>query len=339
MGESHAEGVVLMRYVEAGGVRLSAIGLGTWQFGAREWGYGDEYATKTAPRIVARALDLGVNLIDTAEIYSLGRSERIVGSAVAARREEAFLATKFLPLLPIRPVVVWRAVESAARLGTDHLDLLQVHWPNPVFPVTTPMPAMARLRAIGLVRHVGVSNFSLDQWRSADRGLGSPVLSNQVKFSLAARRYGDQLGPWAADNNRIIIAYSPLAQGLLSGRYDADHPPAGGGLRNTLFLPENLHRAGELLGVLRDVAAAHEAKPAQVALAWLIRHPNVVAIPGASSVEQIEENAAAADLELADDEYRALTEVSDRFVPLTGPPAAHGLIRARLGREAGPRGS
>jgi aryl-alcohol dehydrogenase-like predicted oxidoreductase len=322
-----------MRYVEAGGVRLSAVGLGTWQFGAREWGYGDEYATKTAPQIVARALDLGINLIDTAEIYGLGRSERIVGDAIAGRRDEAFLATKFLPLLPIRPLVTWRAVESAARLNTDHLDLLQVHWPNPVFPVTTPMPALARLQAIGLVRHVGVSNFSLDQWRSADRGLGSPVLSNQVKFSLAVRRYGDQLGPWAVNNNRIVIAYSPLAQGLLSGRYDGDHPPSRGTrANNTLFLPENLQRAGELLGVLRDVAAAHEAKPAQVALAWLIRHPNVVVIPGARSVEQLEQNVNAADLELTDDEYRALTEASDRFSPITGPPAAGKLIRARVGR-------
>lgn len=198
-----------MRYVEAGGVRLSAVGLGTWQFGSREWGYGQEYATRTAPEIVARALDLGVNLIDTAEVYGLGRSERIVGQAIAARRDQVFLATKFLPVLPIRPVISWRALESAARLGTDHLDLYQLHWPNPVFPLTMAMSTMSRLLAIGLVRHVGVSNFSLDQWRSADRALASPVLSNQVPFSLAARKHGDELLPWAAKSDRIVMAYSP----------------------------------------------------------------------------------------------------------------------------------
>lgn len=325
------EGMVSMRYVEAGGVRLSAVGLGTWQFGAREWGYGEDYATKVAPEVVARALDLGVNLLDTAEIYGMGRSERIVGRAIAARREEVFLATKVLPVVPISPVVAWRAVESAARLGTDHLDLYQVHWPNPVFPLTTPMPAMAKLRDIGLVGHVGVSNFSLDQWRRAEKGLGSSVLSNQVQFSLAIRRHGDELARWAADNDRIVIAYSPLAQGLLSGRYGAGHSPSGKvRANNVLFLPENIDRAGELVEALRDVAAAHDAKPAQIALAWLIRRPNVVVIPGASSVEQIEQNVAAADIHLTDEENRRLTEASDRFAPLTGPKAVGRMLRARL---------
>jgi aryl-alcohol dehydrogenase-like predicted oxidoreductase len=325
--------MVSMRYVEAGGVRLSAVGLGTWQFGANEWGYGDDYATKIAPELVHRALDLGINLIDTAEIYGLGRSERIVGSALAGRRDEVFLATKVFPVVPISPVVAWRAVESAARLGTDHLDLYQVHWPNPVFPVTMPMRAMAKLRAIGLVRHVGVSNFSLDQWRTAEAALGSLVLSDQVQFNLAVRRLGDELAAWAVDNERIVIAYSPLAQGLLSGRYDAGHPPSGKvRAGNALFLPENLERATELLAALREVAAAHEASPAQIALAWLIHRPNVVVIPGASSVEQLEENAAAADIELSDEEDRRLTEASDRFTPITGPPAAGRLLRARLRR-------
>src|SRR5688572_7545183 len=112
-----------MRYVEAGGVRLSAIGLGTWQFGSREWGYGDAYAEGTAVEITQRALDLGINLIDTAEIYAMGRSERIVGRAVAGRRDEAFLATKVFPVLPLAPIVEQRGAASAQRLGVDRIDL------------------------------------------------------------------------------------------------------------------------------------------------------------------------------------------------------------------------
>jgi aryl-alcohol dehydrogenase-like predicted oxidoreductase len=316
-----------MRYVDVGGVRISAIGLGTWQFGAREWGYGDKYAESVAPSIVTRALELGISLIDTAEMYGLGRSERIVGDAIKGHSRDLFLATKVFPVFPIPPVVEWRAIESAARLGVDHLDLYQVHWPNPLFPIGMPMRAMAKLLAIGLVRNVGVSNFSLAQWQKADRALGARVLSNQVQFSLAMLRHGDEIVPWAVENDRIVIAYSPLAQGLLSGRYDKDNLPSNNVRKsNPLFLPENLDRAAELLGALGEVATAHDATCAQVALAWLIRRPNVVVIPGASSVAQVEANAAAADLELSDDEDRQLSEASDRFSPCVGRAAASRML-------------
>lgn len=317
-----------MRYLEVGGVRISRIGLGSWQFGAREWGYGYEYATGVAPTIVKRAIELGINLIDTAEIYGFGRSERIIGQAIAGRSRDVFVATKVLPIVPLPPVVEWRAIESAARLGVDHLDLYQLHWPNPLFPLATPMRAMATLQATGFVRHVGVSNFSLLQWQRAEQALGGPVLSNEVQFSLARRRHGDELAPWAAEHDRIVIAYSPLAQGLLSGRYDKDHLPSNRVRRaNPLYLPENLERAGELLGTLHDVAATHGATSAQVALAWLIRKPNVVVIPGASNVAQLEANAAADDLELSDDEDRQLTAASGRFSPRLARMAAPRLVR------------
>src|SRR5688572_27032723 len=112
-----------MRFVEAGGVRVSAIGLGTWQFGSREWGYGDEYAERTAVEITQRALDLGINLVDTAEIYAFGRSEKIVGRAIAGRRDDAFVATKVFPVLPLSPIVQQRGIASAARLGVRAIDL------------------------------------------------------------------------------------------------------------------------------------------------------------------------------------------------------------------------
>ncbi len=307
------------------------IGLGTWQFGSREWGYGESYAQLEAGRIVGRALDLGINLLDTAEIYGFGRSERILGQAITERREEAFVATKLLPVLPLGPVVEWRARASARRLGIDRIDLYQMHQLNPVVPLAAQMDGMRRAVAGGVVGHVGVSNFSLARWQAAETALGEPVLSNQVSFSLVDRRPMDDLVPWAGGHDRLVIAYSPLGQGLLSARYDSTNAPRHGvrGL-NPLFLPENLARAGNLLAALRHVATSHGATPAQVALAWVVRRPNVVAIPGASSVDQLEHNAAAADLELSDDEDEQLTSAAGAFHPLEGPAAFPKLLRRRL---------
>jgi aryl-alcohol dehydrogenase-like predicted oxidoreductase len=290
---------------------VSKIGLGTWQFGSREWGYGARYAEVEAARIVERALELGITLFDTAEIYGLGRSERILGRALQAHGDVPFVATKIFPVLPLAPVVEQRGVASAQRLGLRHLDLYQVHQPNPLVRDGTTMRGMRALQAVGLVGAVGVSNYSLERWRRSEAALGGPVLSNQVRYSLVDRRAERDLIPYAEDNGRVVIAYSPLAQGFLSGRYDASTRPTGlVRRRSKLFRPDTLERGAALFAALRQVADAHDATPAQVALAWVVRHPNVVAIPGASSVEQVESNAAAADLDLDDDEIRALSDAA-----------------------------
>jgi aryl-alcohol dehydrogenase-like predicted oxidoreductase len=321
-----------MRYLSNGAeTRISRIGLGAWQFGSREWGYGESYAAQDARAIVRRALELGVTLFDTAELYGFGRSERILGEALGEERDSAFIATKIFPVLPVAPVVEQRAVASANRLGVHRLDLYQVHQPNPVVRDGTIMRGMRALQRVGLVGEVGVSNYTLDRWRAAERALGGRVLSNQVSYSLVVRAPERDLLPFAESTDHVVIAYSPLAQGLLSGRYHRTRRP-GNRVRaaSPLFLPENLERAGDLIAALREVADAHGATPAQIALAWVIRRPAVVAIPGASSVEQLESNAAAADIELTDEQYQALNEASDRFRPITGAPAIPGLIRARF---------
>lgn len=311
---------------------ISKIGLGTWQFGSREWGYGRDYE-RSAVDIVRRALDLGITLFDTAEIYGFGRSERILGAALGDDRPRAFLATKIYPLLPVAPVVQQRAVASAARLRTGSIDLYQVHQPNPVVRDGTIMRGMRSLQDAGLVGEVGVSNYGLARWRTAEARLGRRVLSNQVRYSLAHRGPEDDLLPYAERAGRLVIAYSPLAQGFVSGRYDANNPPSGAVRRaNPLFLPENLERGARLLGALREVADAHHATPSQVALAYLIRHPAVVAIPGASSAEQLERNAAAAGIELRDDEYAALARAARDFRPIGGVAALPKLIQARRRR-------
>jgi aryl-alcohol dehydrogenase-like predicted oxidoreductase len=323
-----------MRYLADRTVqKISKIGLGTWQFGSRDWGYGEPYATQVADAIVRRALELGVTLFDTAEIYGFGRSERILGRALGDSRESVFLATKILPVVPVPPVVEQRAVASANRLGVSRLDLYQVHQPNPLFRDGTIMRGMRALQHIGLVGEVGVSNYSLERWRAAEAALGRRVLSNQVRYSLVSRSPERELIPFAEANEHVVIAYSPLGQGLLSGRYHRDSRPTNRvRIASPLFLPDNLERAADLIAALREVASAHSATPAQIALAWAIHRPAVVAIPGASSVEQMESNAAAADIELTDDEYQALAAASDRFRPVTGPSALPGLVRARLGR-------
>lgn len=322
-----------MRYLDIGTIpKISKIGLGTWQFGSREWGYGDPYAKRESQAIVRRALELGVTLFDTAEIYGFGRSERILGEALAGHRDEVFLATKLLPLAPFPPVVQQRAVASANRLGVRRLDLYQVHQPNPLVPDTVIMRGMRALQRIGLVGEVGVSNYPLARWKAAEDALGSRVLSNQVRFSLAAPGAADDLVPYAERTGHVVIAYSPLAQGFLSGRYDAANRP-GNRVRafNALFLPVNQERAAGLLRVLREVADAHDATFAQVALAWVIKSPATVAIPGASSVAQLESNAAAAEVDLTDDEWQALRDAAVRFRPASGPATLPRLLRARAG--------
>jgi len=323
-----------MRYLDIDMTpKISKIGLGTWQFGAKEWGYGEGYAGQGAREIVRRAVDLGVTLFDTAEIYGLGRSEHILGEALGDRRGSVFLATKLFPVLPVAPVVEQRAVASANRLSTRWLDLYQVHWPNPLISDGTIMRGMSALQRVGLVGEVGVSNYPLARWQAAEKALGGRVLSNQVRYSLVDRAPEKDLLPYAARAGRVAIAYSPLAQGLLSGRYNRANRPANRvRAGNPLFLPENLDRVGELIGVLRDVANAHDATPAQVALAWAIRNPAVCAIPGASSVEQLESNVAAAEIDLSDEEYAALNAASERFQPVTGRATVPAMVRARLRR-------
>ena len=304
-----------MRYVEACGLRVSVIGLGAWQFGSPEWGWGTQFGPAEALAVVERARELGITLIDTAELYGHGESERLLGRALAdpAARESVVLASKVTPTWPTRDRVAAAARGSLARLGTDRLDLYQVHWPNPLFAEHSTMAGMRTLQAGGLVRQVGVSNYGLRRWRAAEAALGGPVVSNQVRYSLLARKPERHLLPHAAAAGRLIVAYSPLAQGVLAAKYTADTAPGGARARNLLFSAENLRRAGPVLAALRELASAHQATPAQVALAWVIHHPNVVAIPGAKSVAQVEANAAAADLRLAGDELASLTTAANRF--------------------------
>ena len=320
-----------MKYLEVDGVgTTSRIGLGTWQFGSREWGYGDDYASGPARDIVQRALALGVTLFDTAEVYGTGRSERILGEALGDARAEVAVASKVFPVAPFPAIVKQRARASAQRLQLTRIPLYQVHQPNPVVPDSVIMPGMRDLLDDGVIGAVGVSNYSLARWRAADAALGRRVISNQVHFSLAHPQALDDLVPFAEREQRIVIAYSPLAQGLLGGKYGLDNRPGGVRAMNRLFGTENLKRVEPLLQTLREVAADVDAKPAQVALAWLISLPGVVAIPGASSVEQLEFNVAAEDIELSAEAVAALTAAARAFRPVSVGRTLIDAVREKL---------
>lgn len=305
-----------MRYLEVDGLRVSRIGLGTWQFGSREWGYGEAYAAETAPALLRRALQLGITMIDTAEAYGPGRSERIIGDTLAsldpAERSGVTVATKFMPLLPLEPIVARQAAGSLRRLRTDALDLYYVHWPNPLVSVRRIQQSVRPLLASGVVRRAAVSNHTLGQWREAERALRAPLVANQVRFSLVSPGPARDLVPYAADHDRMVVAYSPLGQGLLAGERDWSTVRGIRSMRR--FGPAAARETGGLSGLrtaLAEVAAANDATPAQVALAWVLGHPNTVAIPGARTLEQLERNAAAADLVLSDDEHARLTEAAE----------------------------
>jgi aryl-alcohol dehydrogenase-like predicted oxidoreductase len=321
-----------MRYLDVDGLgRVSRIGLGTWQFGSREWGYGEAYASSTAGGIVRRARELGVTLFDTAEIYGFGRSERILGEALGEERGQVVVASKIFPLAPFPPVLRQRLEGSARRLGVERIPLYQVHQPNPLVRDQVTMFGMRRLLEEDRIGAAGVSNYSLSRWRAADDALGRPVLSNQVQFSLATAGPLEDLVPFAERENRLVIAYSPLAQGLLGGKYGVDNRPRGGArATNPLFGTENLRRAEPLLAVLREVAVAHDAQPAQIALAWLVSLPRVVVIPGASGIEQMEFNAAAAGIDLAGDEQAALTAGARAFTPVSTARTLADGVRERI---------
>jgi aryl-alcohol dehydrogenase-like predicted oxidoreductase len=325
-----------VEYLEVDGVGpVSRIGLGTWQFGSREWGYGDAYADRAAKDIVHRARELGITLFDTAEIYGFGRSERILGEALGHERGEVVVASKVFPVAPFPPVVRHRWAASARRLGLSRIPLYQVHQPNPLVPDSVIMPGLRSLLDEDRIGAAGVSNYSLARWRAADAALGRPVVSNQVQFSLARATPLDDLVPFAERENRLVIAYSPLAQGLLGGRYTLEHRPGGVRAVNPLFGTENLRRVTPLLDVLREVADAHRATPAQIALAWLVGLPRVVVIPGASSVEQVELNAAAAGITLSADEQAALTAAARAFTPVSAVRTVVDRVREWLGGRAG----
>lgn len=201
-----------MDYIKIGksDLKVSVIGLGTWQFGSKGWGYGSEYGKKEAIKIINKALELGINFIDTAEVYGDGLSEEIIGEAIKGwNRDELIIATKVAPWNLTYKRVLKAAERSLRRLRTNYIDLYQIHWPNPIIPLSSTMKAMKELIKAGKVRYVGVSNFSLTRLKKARSFLPEiDIISNQVKYNMIERSIEKDLLPYCKREDLVIIAYS-----------------------------------------------------------------------------------------------------------------------------------
>jgi aryl-alcohol dehydrogenase-like predicted oxidoreductase len=298
-------------------LRLSALGIGAWQWGDRFfWGYGQSYTDADLQAAFAETLKAGINFIDTAELYGPWTSERKLGEFIrsSAARKKVVIATKFFPFpWRLRRGDLLRALRrSLQRLGLPQVDLYQTHWPSPPVPVETWMEAMADAVGDGLTRAVGVSNYSADQMRRSHDTLarrGIPLASNQVEYSLL-HRLPERNGVLATCRELGVtpIAYSPIAKGILSGKYTPGRPPPG--LRAMRYSREYLARAQPLIGLVKEIGEAHSKTPSQVALNWLICK-GAVPIPGAKNVRQAQDNAGALGWRLDEAEVAALDKASD----------------------------
>src|SRR4249919_303411 len=307
------------RQLGPAGPEISVVGYGAWQAGGAHWGEpvpdGDVIAA------IRAALDSGQTWIDTAEVYGQGRSEELVGQAIAGRRDEVLLFTKVAPDdegSGIRPDEIRSAIEgSLRRLGTDHVDLYQVHWPDDRIPVEETWGAMAELVHEGLALRIGVSNF--------DRGLVErctpihPVASVQNELSLLCRDDTWGLLPWLAGQGIGYLAFSPLASGLLTGRIAADATFADGDWRRDEFTPDRLAEAVPRVERLTALAARIDLTAADIALAWVLHKPGVTgAICGTLSAANARRNSAAGDIQL---DRAVLAEAGELFTSGAGRPA------------------
>ncbi|GII32595.1 oxidoreductase [Planotetraspora mira] len=253
------------------GEEVAALGQGTWHMGENRSSRDEEIATLQV------GLDLGMTLIDTAELYAEGEAERLTGEAIAGRRDEVFLVGKVLPDHATLRGTVAACEESLRRLGTDRIDLYLLHWRGGV-PLEETLSAFERLTASGHIRHWGVSNFDVgDMTELVALAGGQAVQSDQILYNLARRGSEFELAPWCHERGIPIMAYSPVEQGRLLG-----HP------------------------ALRGVAERHEATPAQVALAWALRDNGVIAIPKAAKASHVRENQAALEIRLAEEDLLVL---------------------------------
>jgi aryl-alcohol dehydrogenase-like predicted oxidoreductase len=298
-------------------LNVAPLGVGAWAWGTtRLWGYGKEYDRSDVGGAFRASMAEGVTLVDTAEMYGNGASERIIGEIL---REGGFegrpvIATKFAPL-PYRLSAksLLKAVDkSLERLGIETIDLYQIHFPNPIFKIDSLMDALAETVNAGKVRRVGVSNYGADQMKRAHDRLAShgvSLASNQVEYSLL-QRAPETNGVLEAcrDLGVTLIAYSPIAQGLLTGKYGpAGEKPVGLVRRmGRAFGETNLKKIEPVVNILRQIGDAHDKEPAQVALNWLITQRNTFPIPGAKNERQARQNAGALGWEMTGEEAEKL---------------------------------
>ena len=315
-------------------LRVSALGVGTWEIGNRAYGQTSE---KEAEAAIRRALDLGVTCFDTAPAYGFGRAEVVLGKTLGPRRETVVVITKCgLAWSGPGDGAAWRRDsspgrihaeidDSLRRLGTDWVDLYLVHWPDPIVPIEETAEAMARVVRAGKARYVGVSNFGLDQVLAFDRIC--PVSVAQVGYNLFDRRVEAHLLPLLQERGIPVVAYGALCYGLLTGAFTAttrfepqDWRATGKAFGLELFTAENFARNVAVVDALRPIAAANGKTLPQLALNWVLHRPGVTAgLTGVRRPAEIEDNAGAVGWLLAPAEQARIDEVLGQAAGNGGP--------------------
>ena len=304
-------------YINLGktGIQISSIGIGIMQWGDFRIDPSDTELNKKILEIYQVVLASSINLFDTAEMYGNGKSELHLGDCLRQIPSDVVIATKFMPF-------PWRITKgelrsalsrSLKRLGLSHVDLYQMHWPTPPVPIRSWMDAMADVVADGLIRAVGVSNYSVSQTRLAHEALAKhniTLASNQVRFSLLHQTpVRNGLLKLCNELGITIIAYSPLEKGILSGKYSSERLPTG--YRSMFYNKNYLHKIAPLMEALKQIGQAHDEKTsAQVALNWLTCK-GAVPIPGARDQQQARENAGGLGWQLTAGEIALLDRISE----------------------------
>jgi aryl-alcohol dehydrogenase-like predicted oxidoreductase len=310
--------MIPQRQLGKNGPMVSPIGIGTWAWGDKLfWGYGDRYGATEVEAAFHAAVDAGATFFDTAEVYGTGESERLLGKFCKSISAPVQIATKYGPL-PWRfnKAAVRQAIQnSMTRLQVGTIDLYQVHWPFRFFMgQETLFEALAESVQKGWIQSVGVSNYDVDQMQQAHDCLarwGVPLAVNQVRYSLATRQIERQgILARARQLGITILAYSPLAQGLLTGRYTPSNRPNGARGIDPRFSEKGLAKLAPVLNVLQQCAEAHDKTMGQVALNWLMNQEGVIPIPGAKNAKQAQENAGAMTWSLTPQEVETLEAVS-----------------------------
>src|ERR1035437_965861 len=295
---------------------LTPIGFGAWAIGGGNWefAWGPQEDSESIAAI-HRALDLGINWIDTAAIYGLGHSEEVVGRALKTSSHKPLVFTK-CSMRWHQDRSIYRSLKaqslaeelegSLRRLGVETVDLYQVHWPNPETEIEEGWEALARFREQGKIRWVGVSNFNVEQMKRAQKI--APITSLQPPYSMLRRAIEHEVLPFAQANNIGLINYSPMVSGLLTGKMTAERvaalPADDWRKRATEFNEPRLSRNLQLVELLREIGNGHNVSPGVVAVAWTLRNPAITAaIVGGRSAQQVEGMAPALDFRLTGDEY------------------------------------
>ena len=299
-------------------IRITPLGAGTWQWGdSKYWGYGSTYHEADVQAAFQVSLEAGIRFFDTAERYGHGKSERLLGKFIHASDQSVVVATKYdpFPWRRWKKSMIIAERQSLKRLDMSIVDLYQIHWPTPPLSIESMAEALADAVEAGLTRAVGVCNYDKEQMQLTHQVLskrGIPLASNQVNYSLL-RRNVEKNGLLKAcmDMGVTLIAYSPIAKGVLTGKYTPEKTPPG--MRGNYYDKDRLAQVQPMIRLMRETGKAHGGKsPPQVALNWLICK-GAVPIPGAKNAHQAQENAGALGWRLTDEEVTALDEASSKY--------------------------